>query len=283
MNSLSTISKALSLIVLLSAQFVVSAQIYTFTSDSVGVYSIVAPNAAGSNMGRIHSATPPATACQYGFSSKNFPTTTTFATTLPADTMAVWATTGHLLAITGFSADIRRSATGPQNVRFAYSTDGGTTWVNQGTDQAPNNNSCDSMITATWSVPMIVTYTHKLEFAIFGFNATSTSGTFQVKNLKVNGIVATTAGVQPISNEESIINVYPNPVSENVNIAYYLSQDDIVNMSIYNVTGRQIPVVNNQLQNAGDHTITSNITAPGVYFVRLTVGNQVYNSKFVKL
>jgi len=282
MGSKSTFCKLALVAAILSTATAGYSQIYDFTTDSVGHYSTVATHANGNNLGRINGATPPSPACEYGFSSKAFTTATTFATILPADTMTVWASSGYLLAISGFSVDIRRSTTGPQNVRYAYRIDSNTTWVNQGSDQAPNNASCDSMITATWTTPIIVEYPHKLEFAVFGFNATSTSGTFQIENLKVNGVVAATTEAGQVTGATDVLTVYPNPADGAISIAYRLATEEQVSLSVYNMAGQQTTVFSNSTESAGEHIATLDVKTPGIYFVRLTTGNQTTSRTFVK-
>ena len=149
----------------------------------------MATNATGTPLSRVNGTTRPATPCNTGFSTTSFTSVTTFSTTLPAVEVTVRANTGYVLNVTGFSIGLRRSASGPANVRLAYSTDGGTTWTNQGTDQSPNNASCGTTTTGTWTTSFTVAATNTLKFRAYGFNATSTSGTEQIMNLTINGSV----------------------------------------------------------------------------------------------
>ena len=169
-------------------------QILTYTNDSSGALSSVATNATGTPLSRVNGATRPGTPCSSGYSVTSFPSTTTYATTLPAIETSVSANTGYTLNVTGFSVDLRRSATGPANVRYAYSTDGGTTWTDQGLDQSPNNAVCGTTTTATWSTTFTVSAPNQLIFRVYGFNASGTTGTFQILNLIINGTVTSSAG-----------------------------------------------------------------------------------------
>ena len=171
------------------------AQIYSYVSDTSGLYGSVATNATGIKLTRYNGAVRPASPCATGFSSSNFSTSTTYATSMAAVEADVTAAGGYMLSVTGFSIDLRRSGTGPANVRLAYSTDGGTTWIDKGTDDAPNNGGCGSTVTATWTSAFTVASTSTLKFRIYGFNASGTTGTLQILNLNINGSVLTTDSI----------------------------------------------------------------------------------------
>jgi hypothetical protein len=65
---------------------------------------------------------------------------------------------------------------------------GGTTWIDQGSNQSPNNAACGATITATWDFADFST-TQPLKFRIYGFNASGTSGVLQLLNVNFNGKV----------------------------------------------------------------------------------------------
>jgi hypothetical protein len=175
---------ALCLLVSANAMF---AQILSYTSSTTGALNSVATGATGTSLTRVNGANAPGSPCGTGFSNTNFSSTTTYSTSLAAIEVTVTPNSGNSLNVTGFSADLRRSSTGPASVRYAYSTDGGTTWTNQGSNQSPNNASCGSATTGTWSTTF--TASSVLKFRVYGFNASSTAGTFQILNLNINGTV----------------------------------------------------------------------------------------------
>ncbi|MEI8280109.1 MAG: fibronectin type III domain-containing protein, partial [Bacteroidota bacterium] len=169
-------------------------QILSYTNDTTGALNLVATGATGLPLSRINGALHPSSICGTGFSTSNFTTVTTYASTLPGVEVSVTPNAGNTLNVTGFSADLRRSGTGPANVRFAYSVNGGTTWIDQGSDQLPNNASCGSTITGTWATTINVSSPNQLKFRIYGFNATGIGGTFQILNLLINGSINGTTG-----------------------------------------------------------------------------------------
>ena len=185
-----------SMLVLLSVT-VSHAQILTYTTATPGTLNSVAANASGTALARVNGANAASSPCSTGFTSVNFSSTTTFATTLAAIEVTCTPNSGYQLNVTGFSAGLRRSGTGPTSVRYAYSTDGGTTWINQGSDQAPDNAACGTTTTGTWNTTVTVSAPNTLKFRIYGYNASSTAGNFQLLNLNINGTVVSGVTMNP--------------------------------------------------------------------------------------
>ncbi len=78
---------------------------------------------------------------------------------------------------------------------------------------------------------------------------------------------------------------YPNPFNPSTTIEYSLPQRSQVVMKIYDVTGREVETLVNQIQNGGNHSAVLNASglASGVYFYRITAGNFVDIKKMVLL
>jgi uncharacterized protein YjdB len=100
---------------------------------------------------------------------------------------------GYMLTITGFTAGIRRSGTGPVNTRFAYSLDNGATWIDDATNHAASAGGCGSTMVSAWGVgtlpTAITSTTNGVIFALFPFAPGSSSGTYQVNTININGTV----------------------------------------------------------------------------------------------
>ncbi|PQJ10521.1 hypothetical protein CJD36_011130 [Flavipsychrobacter stenotrophus] len=98
------------------------------------------------------------------------------------------ATTGATINVTGIHATVRSSATGPQLVRIAYSTDGGTTWTDNGTDLSSDIQSCG---VSTVDVNFAASFSNagSIMVAVYPFASVSSTGTFQVNALDVTGTV----------------------------------------------------------------------------------------------
>ncbi len=183
-------------------------QIVSYTSATTGALNSVATHATGTALARVNGATTPGSSCSTGFSSDGFTSTMTYSSSLPAIEVSVTPATGYALNVTGFSADLRRSSTGPASVRFAYSTDGGTTWTTQGSNQSPDNATCGTTTTGTWTTTVSLNAPSTLKFRVYGFNASGTTGTFQILNLNINGTVTSPCTAPTLST--SVTNVSCN-------------------------------------------------------------------------
>lgn len=76
---------------------------------------------------------------------------------------------------------------------------------------------------------------------------------------------------------------YPNPFNPSTNIQFNLPQSSEVKLTVYDVTGRQISILIDEIKNAGIHSI--NFDAPtlssGIYFYRLEVGSFIETKKML--
>src|SRR5439155_16677270 len=118
-----------------------------------------------------------------GFSTTNFSSTVTYSSSLAAVEVNVTPNSGFVLNVTGFTADLGRSGSGPASTRFAYSTNGGSTWTVQTSDQSIQSGPCGKVHTILWSASVSVNSPATLKFRIYGFNANKASGREQILNL----------------------------------------------------------------------------------------------------
>ena len=72
-------------------------------------------------------------------------------------------------------------------------------------------------------------------------------------------------------------NVYPNPVREGSTITFHLDKAGQTNLSLYDISGKQIAVLINGYLSAGNHrkTFTSGNTVSGVYILKLVHNGKV--------
>ena len=114
-------------------------------------------------------------------------------------------------------------------------------------------------------------------------SSTSLSDTSNYSAL-VGFITQTGSGVANQSIAENSFTIYPNPVTQSANIMYSLTAGENVTVCIYDMVGREIKeIVTNEPQQAGPHNYDVMISAPGVYFVKLTAGHLSITKKVVKL
>ena len=174
-----------------------TAQIYRYTNALTGAPNLVAANATGSNLTRVNGLAS-STGCATGFTSVNWSTAGIVILSAQALEVTVTPNAGYYLNLTSFSSGMRRNSNGPPIVRFAYSTDGGVTWVQQPTYQAPYLAGCGSVQVGTWDFPDF-SVSSAIKFRIYGFSAVNSTGQLQVINLIVNGTVSTTPIGTPAS------------------------------------------------------------------------------------
>ena len=77
---------------------------------------------------------------------------------------------------------------------------------------------------------------------------------------------------------------YPNPFVENTKIYYSLKEKANVSLSVYSIKGQQLQLLVNEHKKAGNYQATFNAgeVAPGIYFYRLQIGNEVKVGKLIK-
>lgn len=90
--------------------------------------------------------------------------------------------------------------------------------------------------------------------------------------------------------EVSLGSAYPNPCNPSTTIVFHLPEQMTVNLAIYDVQGREIALLAEGLQEAGDHEVHwqgedshGMRVASGVYFYRLQAGNQLQTKKLLLL
>ena len=164
------------------------AQLYAYLDDPTGAYAGVATNATGTNLSRENGLLEDP-ACGSGYSS-NKHTTSGYSNGRPSVQFSVTPDAGFQLDVTSISVDIRRNPKGPASWRLAYSTDGGATWTNSGTDFAVASSGCFTYTNLTWDVDDFST-TSTLWVRVIGHTAySSLNGVSTLKNIDVQGTVS---------------------------------------------------------------------------------------------
>ena len=78
------------------------------------------------------------------------------------------------------------------------------------------------------------------------------------------------------------VKVYPNPISDQLNLSFNMSKDANVTVKIMDVLGNEITTLLSERVNAGDQTkpfiIASRITS-GFYFIRVSVGSEIITKR----
>ncbi len=76
---------------------------------------------------------------------------------------------------------------------------------------------------------------------------------------------------------------YPNPFNPATTLRYELPESRLVNLTVYDMLGREVSVLVNERKDAGFHEAVFNGTglASGVYFARITAGSFVQTCKLI--
>ncbi|HNW00356.1 MAG TPA: putative metal-binding motif-containing protein, partial [Chitinophagales bacterium] len=166
-----------------------NAQLYNYTNDLGGVPASTATNTTGSNLARVDGALP-ITGCPDGFNSNKYSEATTFGVTRPSVEFSISPNTGYQLDVTSVSVNARRNNKGPALWRFAYSTDGGATWTNNGSDYSVTAVTCGTSNTLTWDMPDFSSEGTVL-VRVYSYGATSAlNGVGTLTNLVLSGGVS---------------------------------------------------------------------------------------------
>ncbi len=145
-------------------------------------------------------------------------------------------------------------------------------------------------VNATWTIPtasewvtqstLLSGYTSQANL-YFMFRFISNGG----NNVYIDDInISGTTGIQDEIANNLDFNVYPNPSQENTMIAFTLLDKQKVEIKMYDVLGRVVSSVIDGNLNAGEHqyllTEKANLS-PGIYFVKLTVGEESFTKKLI--
>ena len=78
---------------------------------------------------------------------------------------------------------------------------------------------------------------------------------------------------------------YPNPFNPTTNISYSLAENGYVQLTVYDILGKEVATLVDQQQNSGLHSVVfdARSLASGVYFLRLQIGEFRISKKMVLL
>jgi hypothetical protein len=76
---------------------------------------------------------------------------------------------------------------------------------------------------------------------------------------------------------------YPNPFNPTTTISFSLGKAQRVNLSVYDISGREVAILVDGYRAVGSHDVTFDASslASGIYVYRLTAGSQTLNGKMV--
>jgi hypothetical protein len=89
----------------------------------------------------------------------------------------------------------------------------------------------------------------------------------------------------PIPSKDILQQNYPNPFNPSTTIKYVLSEKNFVSLKVYDILGREVKTLVNEIKEAGTYSIEFNASElpSGVYFYTLTSGNFLATKKLILL
>lgn len=86
----------------------------------------------------------------------------------------------------------------------------------------------------------------------------------------------TSSEIAALPTELRLSQNYPNPFNPSTIISYHLPAQDLVTLRVYDMLGRQVAMLVNEMQAAGSHQVTfdASYLTSGVYLYKLTAGSE---------
>ena len=95
---------------------------------------------------------------------------------------------------------------------------------------------------------------------------------------------STGSGIQDISERISDLNIFPNPVSNELGISFNLLEASNVSSQLYSLDGREVNMLMNEKVSEGNfaRSFNTNDLPSGIYLMKLNVGGASITKKIVK-
>ena len=103
--------------------------------------------------------------------------------------------------------------------------------------------------------------------------------------INANHNVTSVSGKQLQPGVFALAQNYPNPFNPTTNISYSLNKNGMVRLSVFDILGREVAVLVNDNQAAGQHEVrfSANGLSSGIYFYKLQQANEVTTKKMMLL
>ena len=108
-----------------------------------------------------------------------------------------------------------------------------------------------------------------------------------IKKITIKGTYMTTdaAGISHLPLKFNLSQNYPNPFNPSTKIAFTIPQTAFVNLTVYDILGREVTTLVNEEKHAGNYRIefkTENLPS-GIYLYKLQAGNLIETKKMILL
>jgi hypothetical protein len=134
-------------------------------------------------------------------------------------------------------------------------------------------------------------YTYQYNYTVpDGYNAAEMKATVLLLDAATGVILNATSsplistGIDLLNSGVSDINIFPNPLNNNVNLSVSLTKTEHVNIILNDILGRTISSTNEGTLSSGTHNFVYNASAlaSGIYMVTIKTGDEQITRKIVK-
>ena len=96
-------------------------------------------------------------------------------------------------------------------------------------------------------------------------------------------VIKNTTGIVTKLAKDFNFSVYPNPISDNLNVKFTLNGASSVNMDMIDITGRKVAdfISGNEMNGEINNTFDVSYLTKGIYFIRLKVNDELTVKKIV--
>ncbi len=133
---------------------------------------------------------------------------------------------------------------------------------------------------------MAVQLAPNLDYFVAGHSGSSYAGSYDFYVIRIEQDVETAVSERNVvlSPQDHTLSTYPNPFNSTVTIRYELSSSAEVRVSIFNLLGEKVAVLQDSRQSAGAHSVTwSPGVSSGIYLVGIEAGGAMKVKKLVYL
>ena len=99
-------------------------------------------------------------------------------------------------------------------------------------------------------------------------------------------ITPSTAAINELPASVSMLNMFPNPTNGNFGLLFDLKKSEVVSVNVYSIAGSLSKLLlDNSRVNAGSYNQSFDLSnlAPGIYLVKIQIGNATITRKLIKL
>ena len=114
---------------------------------------------------------------------------------------------------------------------------------------------------------------------ITALDATASSNNFFIDDINLSTVTSLVEENYSLLN----LNVFPNPSSEHISVAFDLLEDKTIEITLHDVLGKTVKTVSKQSFGNGNHNVTIpvNDISKGIYFVKVNVNNVITTQKII--